>query len=798
MDIKNKLPSVSLSFLCLSVSAGIAQAAELNTLFLRNTASVPSVLKSGVNYPSGEYYVDVLINGAGTGRMPLTVSQMEETEGALCLSPEWLRTAGVFFKAEPYEDAFDTVRGCYVLTRNAHTRTGFDYGTQSLDFVIPQAYLLDKNDTTLWDYGINGFRLTYNGNFNKSTRDDLNAYGSVNASLNLGRWVLTSNMNATRNSTESRFQTNDITLSTALSSIQGDLMLGRSQTRTELFSDFGFYGAALRSNSSMRSWKSRGYAPVISGVASGTSRITITQNGYTVYSAVLPPGPYRLDDITPTGNGNLVVTVEEEGGRKTVTEYPVSTLPALLRPGEANYNVAVGQKSTTSDVKDAFSSGQGLFMLGSYDYGFRYLTLNLASVLSNDYQAAGIGASLPLGVMGAVSTNVNMSKASYDNGMTKQGGSVAFKYAKSFTDRTDLQLLTYRYQTQGYTEYANFRADDEFQQAREKARYEARLSHRFDSLYLSASYWQQTYWNQSGNSSSVNVSASTSIGRASIFLSGSQTRNAGGGKPDYQASLGVSIPFTLGGTSHYSSNTVGYSRHSGSTFNSGVSATVNERLNYSLNANTSSKGDSGASASASYAFDAMQTNLQVSKNRHSSNVSGSVSGSALVTGETGLLLTKQSMDTVAVVKIKDVPGVTFNGSLPTNARGETVVSMSSYYPSSISVNMDNVPDGMELVNTSYNVLPTERAIIYREFEAKHVLRYILRLKDIQGQVINGGSAETEQKLDAGFIAGNGVLLMNLLSAPKKITVTKGDGRKCSFTMDSVKPNTGVVQEMRCE
>ncbi|EDV7203289.1 PefC/AfrB family outer membrane usher protein [Salmonella enterica subsp. enterica serovar Bredeney] len=798
VDVRPLLLSARFSLFFLSIYAGLSQASELNMQFLRNVSGVPGVLKSGVDYPSGEYYVDVRVNGADVGRMPLIISQTEEAESVLCFTPEWLRTAGIFFKTESYQQAFDTVRGCYALASNPHTQTEFDYGIQSLNFIIPQAYLLDKNDTALWDYGINGFRLIYNGNFNKNTSDELNAYGSFNASLNLGRWVLTSNMNATRNSYKRRFQTNDITLSTALSSVQGDLILGRSQTRTVLFNDFGFYGAALRSNSSMRSWKSRGYAPVISGVANGTSRITITQNGYTVYSVVVPPGPYKLDDISPTSNGNLVVTVEDDSGRKTVTEYPVSMLPTLLRPGEADYNVAVGQKSTSSDVKDAFSSGQSVFMLGSYDYGFRNLTLNMASIMSADYQAGGVGVTVPMGAWGALSSNVNMAKASYDNGTTKQGGSVAFKYAKSFSERTDLQLLTYRYQTQGYTEYSDFQPDDVFYYAREKARYEARLSHRFDRLYISGSYWQQTYWNQSGHTSGTNLSASTFLGRASVFLSGSHTRNAWDGRSDYQASLGISIPFTLGGSQYYNSNSVSYSRYGGSTFNTGASATVNERLNYSVNANTSSQGDRGASASASYAFDVVQTNLQVAKNRYNSSLSGSVSGSALITSETGLLLTKQSMDTVAVVKIKDTPGITFNGSLPTNSRGETVVSMSSYYPSSININMDNVPDSMELVNSSFNVLPTERAIIYREFEAKYVLRYILRLKDTQGQIINGGSAETEQKLNAGFIASNGVLLMNLLSAPKKITVTKGDGRKCSFTMDNVKPNTGSVQEMRCE
>ncbi|EGV3243058.1 PefC/AfrB family outer membrane usher protein [Salmonella enterica] len=786
----------SVFFFC--IYAGFSQATELNTQFLRNVSGVPSVLKSDVNYPSGEYFVDVKINGAGVGRMPLTISQKEEVEGLLCFSPEWLRTAGVFFKKESFQQTFDTVRACYRLTSNPHTRVEFDLGALSLNFIIPQAYLLDKHNSVLWDYGINGFRLTYNGNFNKNTSDELNTYGSFTTSLNIGRWVMTSNMNATRNSYESRFQTNDLTLSTALSSVQGDLMLGRSQTRTVLFNDFGFYGAALRSNRSMRSWKSSGYAPVISGSASGTSRITITQNGYTIHSVVVPPGPYRLDDISPTSNGNLVVTVEDDRGRKTVTEYPVSTLPTLLRPGEADYNVSVGQKTFSSDIQDAFSSGQGVFMLGSYDYGFSNLTLNMASIMSGNYQAGGVGVTVPMGEWGALSSSVNMAKASYDNGSAKQGGSMAFKYAKSFSDRTDLQLLTYRYQTLGYTEYSDFRSDDEFYFAREKARYEARLSHRFDKFYISGSYWQQTYWNQTGYTAGANLSASTFIGRASVYLSGSHTRNARRGKQDYQASLGISIPLTLDGAQYYSSSSVGYNRYGGATFNTSASATVDERLSYSVNTNASSLGDRGASALVSYAFDTVQTNLQVAKNRYNSSMSGNVSGSVLLTGKTGLLLSKQSMDTVAVVKIKDTPGITFNSSLPTNSRGETVVSLSSYYPSSININMDNVPDNMELVNTSFNVLPTERAIIYREFEAKYILRYILRLKDAQGQFINGGRAETEQKLNAGFIAGNGVLLMDLLSTPKKITVTKGDGRKCSFTMDNIKPNTGTVQEMRCE
>jgi P pilus assembly protein, porin PapC len=153
---------------------------------------------------------------------------------------------------------------------------------------------------------------------------------------------------------------------------------------------------------------------------------------------------------------------------------------------------------------------------------------------------------------------------------------------------------------------------------------------------------------------------------------------------------------------------------------------------------------------------------------------------------------------VAVLKIKDTPGVTFNGSLPTNSNGSTVMYLTGYNPTTISINPENVPDGAELLNTSYEVVPTEKAIIYREFAYQNVLRYILRVRDAQGNVLTGGSAVTEQGLDAGFITRNGVLLMNLLSAPQKITISRNNSTSCSFTASGLKAGIHSVQEIRCE
>ncbi|MGG5415021.1 PefC/AfrB family outer membrane usher protein [Edwardsiella tarda] len=818
-----------LSLLALSIYASFGQATEINTAFLQGTSDIPSVLKDGIKYPAGQYYVDTLLNGNRTGRMALTVSPDDEKAGKLCLSPEWLQSAGVFFLPEVYADTFDKVRGCYTLEKKDNTRINFDLGAQTLDFGIPQAWQPERNDAARWDYGINGLRLTYSGNFNKNIQSNtangyggdgsLNAFGSLNTTLNVGRWVLSGNMNATRSAWGSQVNSSNLTLSTAISQIKGDLLLGQSQTRTELFSDFSFYGAAIRSNNNMRPWQTRGYAPLITGVASTTSRITITQNGYTIYSRVVPPGPWKLDDINSTSNGNLVVTVEDSGGRRTVTEYPVATLPSLLRPGDYSYNVAIGQRNDTSRIEDALSSGNGTFSLASLDWGLPSGTVNMATLLHKRYQAAGVGFTKPLGEWGALSVNVNASRALYDDDSTRQGVSTTLKYAKSFTNNTDIQLLTYRYQSPGYTEFANWDPTQRYLQkiyvpngqgemiptsyiyfnGREKARYEARINQRFDNAYLSGSFWQQTYWN-SNDAYGTTLSASTTVwDGVSLYLSGNWSRNAWSSKDDYFTSVGMSIPFTLGGVRHYSSNSVGYSRYSGTSFNTSTSATINDRLNYSVNAGADERSNYTAGASISYAFDRLQTNMAVSQGSDTTTLSGNLSGSAIATAQTGLLLTKEATDTVAVLKVKDVPGVTFGGSaLPTNQSGSTVMYLSPYNPTTISINPENVPDSADLLHTSYEVVPTERAIIYREFDYQKVLRYILRVRDAQGNTMTGGNAITEQGLDAGFITANGVLLMNLLSTPQTITVKRTDGQTCRFNATGLKAGTGTVQEIRCE
>ncbi len=790
---------------CTTVSAMVvgAEDTELNTGFLQGVSVVPSVLKAGVNYPAGQYYVDVVVNSDNVGKASLTISAEEEKSGILCLSPEWLKAARVPVRLDHYVVEYREQQNCYQLARSPYTRVDFDLGSQSLVFSIPQSDIIKKTDPSQWDYGVSAFRLQYSGNVNRSSHQRTSAYGHAALDMNIGHWVLSSNMSGTRSGRDgdTEFAVRDAVLSMAISPLRSDLRVGKSWTHNDQFADFGFYGVSLRSNSNMTPWETRGYAPLISGVATTTSRITITQNGYTMYSRVVQPGPYELNDVLPVGNGDLEVTVEDANGRKTVARYPVTTLPTLLRPGELQYDLSLGRRSSQNNIDNPFNEGdKGLFWSGRLAYGFGSITLSGATILHSHYRGGGLSLTQTMGSFGAVSVGGGLSQAEYDSRKTVRGHSVSAKYAKSFTDTTNLQLMAYRYQSKGFMEFANFDPTDCYRRENQKSRYEMQVTQRLPwGRTLSLSGWREDYWNRMGYSAGASLGTGfTLFDDVSFSVSAGYSKSPYKEKEDYNGSLSVSIPFTMGGAGYYSTSSVSHSSGSDTHFQSSVQGNPTDRLGFSVSAAASNRGSRSASASVNYNFDEVQTGGGVSQDRHTTSVNGSISGSVVATVESGLLFTSEQGTTMGVVRVPNVAGVRFNGSPGTNSKGYTVVGLSGYSENRIDIDMQYVPDNLELDVTSHSVVPTEKAVVYREFGASHVKRYFLQVRDVQGHLLSGGNARTEQGLDAGFIARNGVLSMSLLSEPKEVKVSLDGGKTCRISMRGIKPGADKVREVCCE
>ncbi|MEQ5091650.1 PefC/AfrB family outer membrane usher protein [Providencia rettgeri] len=769
---------------------------ELNLDFLQGTKLTPSVLASNVQYPTGEYYVDVIVNNESKGRSSLVISKEEENKNSLCFSIEWIKKMNIPLNLSDYQSIFNKNRECYWLSEYKYIHVDFDYAGQVLIFTIPQSYLVDEDRVKQWNYGTTGGNLKYNGNFSKNYRDKLNAYGNIEFNFNFGQWVLDTNANTFYDGLEdNKFTISDLALSTAIGRVKGDLMFGKSSIAGYLFSDFNFYGISLRSNNKMVPSEKQVYSPVINGFANSTSRITVTQSGNIIYSKVVPPGPYQLDDIIPSGNGDLNVNIEDDKGYKSKMLYPITILPTLLRPNEFRYKFAIGKKDNNKKSVTSFSSDNPSFLLGDIEYGFNYTTLNFAAIFNENYLSNGAVITQTLGKAGAVSINGNVSQESHKNKKKQYGNRIGAEYAINIKENSELKMSIQHY-NKHYVEFNDYGYDkNQAYCCSKKSRYEVQISQQLDSGSLYLSIWQNQFWNKTDSTSGMSIYFfNTLFDDISINLSGNYSKL----DSDYSLSLGVSMPFSIGDVRHYNSNSLGYSRGSGSTLTSGVSAKLSERYNYNLSMQTSEKGKRSVSGTVGYKFDQVQTNVLMSIDNNDMNIAGSFRGGILTTNESGVMFTQENSDTLGIIRVPDIAGVSFNNSMPTNIKGYTVVGLSDYTNNDINIKMDNVPDDVELLSTSYRVVPTKKSIIFHEFNARYISRYILQVKDGNGNILTGGNVITNEGLDAGFITNNGVLIMNMLSKPKIIKINLGDGEVYQCSMAGITPNLNKLQEIICE
>lgn len=86
-----------------------------------------------------------------------------------------------------------------------------------------------------------------------------------------------------------------------LAGIEGNLILGESNTSGQLFDSVSFTGASVASDDRMLPASRRGYAPEIRGVAQTNAKVTIRQNGKVIYETTVSPGAFVINDLIRAG-----------------------------------------------------------------------------------------------------------------------------------------------------------------------------------------------------------------------------------------------------------------------------------------------------------------------------------------------------------------------------------------------------------------------------------------------------------------------------------------------------------------
>ncbi|WP_000876399.1 PefC/AfrB family outer membrane usher protein [Vibrio metoecus] len=730
----------------------------------------------------GRYLLDVELNGQSKGKRLLTISPEDANE--LCLSEQWLDEANIGINVEFYAPHFSEVRQCYLIERGDSTKIEFDFATQKLTFLLPQKGLKKRESEALvWDYGMPALRMNYSANINVNDVDTT-AYSSLGLLANVGRWVATSSVSAS----EGGVDISTVTASRALYDLMADLTLGRTYAGNSLAGGAGLMGVSVVSNSGMRP-NNLGYTPVFSGVANTNARVTLTQNGHTVYSEMVPPGPFEISDVSLLSSGDVTMAVTETDGSVTTRLYPLTIVPNMLNPNEIEYGVYSG-------VRDGGSGDLGgLFVASDLGYGFDGFTLKNSALLHAKYGAMGVGLVSGLGDFGTLGFEGAYAHAQYDDHSTRSGGKVSVTYAKAFNKSADLQIGT-QYTSKNHTEFSEFAPWDAEDQSwnNQKTRYELSLSYRLaDNISTGLSAWHRIYWDDTKEGTGINARMSAQFDFFSLSFGANYSRL--GEDESYSASLSVSVPFDVFDKrfSSYSGVTVNDNGHD--TYTAGVSSTIGERVDYSASVGWSGGGGKTYSLQTGYSGDRVALKGQLSKTGDRTTGSASMSGSVIaLPTEKDVIFTRNLSDTIVIANVADTQGVVFMSSpYPSNARGNAVVPVSAYRENNITLSGDSLPQDIELLSTEQRVVPTASAVVYMPFEAVKVKRYLFQIKEKSGQFIPSGSwAESRTGVPLGFVTRNGVLFVN--------SVDELDGFNigaCVISRSSIKETT-QLQEVMCE
>ncbi|EGB2672725.1 PefC/AfrB family outer membrane usher protein [Escherichia coli] len=782
---------------CLSVNA----TEKLNMSFIHGgaNAGLEEWAELSKEFAPGRYLIDVFINGKDTGKKVLDITPADSNE--ICFSEEWLSSTGIYLRQEFFRDSYDSKRQCYILSRASSVTVDFDVSTQKLALSIPQVGLSAKPENQEWDYGGNAFRVNYNVNANTG-RDNTGAYASADLMANVGRWVINSTVTASGDDSGNKETSVDMfTATRAVRSLNADLAVGKTQTGNNLLGSVGTYGLSLSHNNSMKPGN-LGYKPVFSGIANGPARVTLVQNGRTLYSEMMPSGPFSITDVPLYTSGDVIMTVTGEDGKEQTQIFPLSVMNNQLSPGQHEFSVAAG-------IPDEQSSVEGEVLSASYGYGLNDITFRLGGIWNQNYYGVSSGIVTGLGRLGALSADMAYASAKNSYNSTSTDNKFQMGWHKQFeATKTGLRLSWSR-QGENYEDLSSYDPKKLWRNENRvraiKDEWNAGISQPVGDIFnVSVSGWQRKYYpnktgykniTDNGKDSGISGSLSTQIKGVNLNLGASGSKNSRG-ENNWAVSASVSVPFTLFDRKYNSSTSVSRNKGSGTALSTGVSGQLNDRFSYGFGGGLD--GDGGTRSYLSSSYSGNQIFLSGMLNQSSSGgTSGSLSanGSVLaLPGSKDVILSRTTGDTIAVIKVEDIPGVKVkSGNGETDRKGNLVVPLNSYDQNIITIDASTLPKDIELSTTSKEVVPAEKAVITMPFDSIKVKRYLLQIRNKNGEFVQGGLwARDSKNTPLGFVANNGVLMINAVDALGDITVGS-----CRISGKKIQ-QTEKLQEINCD
>lgn len=764
----------------------------------------------------GTYSVDVYTNGEWKGRHDLNVTRDRHGKMGSCYTRETLAQFGIAAsKLNPTLSQQDGYCGRLNDWRNEETmKDELIASALRLEITVPQIYVDQRYKNyvspAFWDKGITALNLGWMANTWTShsaavnSPDDSSAYLGVNAGLSWDGWLLKhiGNLNWQQQG-KAHWNSNQTYLQRPIPELNALASGGQIFTSGEFFDTIGLRGVTLSTNDNMFPDGMRSYAPEIRGVAQSNALVTVRQGNNIIYQTAVPPGPFTLQDVYPSGYGSdLEVSVKEADGSVQVFSVPYASVTQLLRPGMTRYAFSAGK------VDDSALRNRPLLYQATWQQGLNNLFTGYAGVTGfDDYQAFLLGTGMNTGI-GALSFDVSQSRLK-SGALDDSGQSYRASFNRMFTEtQTSIVLAAYRYSTKGYYTlsdalYAVDRekySDNRYSLWRQKNgmtfTVNQNLPEGWGGFYISGRI--SDYWDRAGTEKQYQLSYNNMYGRLSWAVGAQRvyTPDKDGHRRDDRVSLNFSYPLWFGEnrTANLTSNTVFNNSHFGSS-QVGVNGSLDREnnLNYGVATTTSTGGQHDVALNGSYRTP--WTTLSASYSQGEGyRQSGLGASGTLVAHREGIVFSPETGSTLALIEAKNAAGASLPGSPGTriDRNGYAILPyLRPYRINAVEIDPKGSNDDIAFDRTVAQVVPWEGSVVKVTFgtTVQNTLTVLARQAN-NAPLPFGASIYDARDREIGVVGQGSMLFIN--SADIQRATVKWNGGQCAIDLGQMK-----TKEMVC-
>lgn len=783
----------------------------------------------------GTYTVEVRLNQTLISRQALTIraDRDKPTLPIVCIRPELLSGWGInvdsFESAARVRQQLTTGDGCVSLAAilPEGSKVHVDMGGPWLDLTIAQRYLIKLVkgyvDPASWDRGINAAVWRYSANYN---RQDGN-FGSSNQlylnngmSLNLAGWRLQHNgvyqNYSFQGESRSHYQSVNTYAQKGFSTLTSQVTLGQYFTAGDLFDSFNYTGVQLSTDDRMWPESLRGYAPQIRGIAETNARVSVIQNGITVYQTTVSPGEFEINDLYATGYaGDLTVTVTETDGRTRSFIVPYSAVQRQLRAGMSRYNVTAGRYRSQPGT----ATDEPAFAMATYQRGLSdSWTLYGGGIGASAYTALQLGAAVRTGV-GSVSLDATNAtardlpsgagfasssmrgtryRASYNRTIETTGTSVNVTASHATRNgylgfEESIQARGAQTDLNGLFYYAGSPMRNQFQ---------VNLSQPLGSRgQLYANGVSTTYWESSGGSQTTyQAGYSHAFGWGSMSFTLGRTRT-GLGDSETTGTVWLTVPLGRGINSPQLRTS--YARTGDrSLATASLLGTAGERRQATYSAYASMDRQDGlhsnvVGASGQYSSTVADFGAAYSTGAGNRQLNLTTAG-AVVAHSGGVAFGPNHGETVALIHASGAEGAAVTNNIGTaiGSSGYAVISgLQPFRQNRIELDPKGTPTDVELLESMQQVAPYAGSVVLLNYATRQGTPLLIELHRADGKPVPLGADVANEKGESIGMVGQGGRAFVRVERPVanfKVSWGAGDAEKCyaAYDLSHVEPDKG--------